>query len=106
MAHRTTKAQLQTLCDYVNDATGHAREAWSRDADGKYHANPGTFVLDYCYGGVRLSQMCNEGGGQRDITGRATKGETAERIRAFLAGVRCMQDLAESGLPIGTAHRG
>lgn len=94
MGHRTTKAQLQTLCDYVNDATGHAREAWSRDADGKYRANPGTFVLDYCYGGVRLSQMSGENGGQRDITARATKGETAERIRAFLAGVEYMRGQA------------
>lgn len=102
----TTKAQLQTLCDYINDATGHTREEYSQDPDGEYHANPGTFVLHYGGGGVRLAQLCNEGkyrGIRRGITARSTQGQTAQRLRAFLAGIECMKDATESGLPIGTA---
>jgi hypothetical protein len=48
--------------------------------------NDGTFVLDWAYGGVRLSQMC-KGGGERDISGRGNMRECYDYMSAMLAGV-------------------
>lgn len=84
---RITKKDLQNVLDRINEATDHKLEAWTKDSTGRYRANVGTYVLDWCYGGVRLSQLCNEGGGERDITMRGTKRETYERMRAFLTGL-------------------
>jgi hypothetical protein len=84
---RITKEDLKNVLDRINEATDHKLEAWTKDEVGGYRANVGTYVLDWCYGGVRLSQLCNEGGGERDITTRGTKRETYERMRAFLTGL-------------------
>jgi hypothetical protein len=58
-----------------------------RREDGRWASTPGTYVLDWCYGGVRLAQIANEGGGERDITGRGTKRETYHRMHSFLRGL-------------------
>ena len=87
MAYRINKAQLESMVERINEATGHPLEAWTKQEDGKYKANIGTYVLDWAYGGVRLSQMASEGGGQRDITGRGTKRETYERMHCYLKGI-------------------
>ena len=82
-----TKKDLQNVLDRINEATDQKSEAWTKDSTGRYRANVGTYVLDWCYGGVRLSQLCTEGGGERDITTRGTKRETYERMHAFLTGL-------------------
>ena len=87
MSSRITKQRLQDLLDRINQATGHKLEAWTQDETGRNRANVGTYVLDWAYGGVRLSQLTNEGGGERDITGRGTKRETYYRMHAFLDGL-------------------
>ncbi len=87
MAHRISKQDLETALDRINKATGQALEGWTKNEAGTYRANVGTYVLDWCYGGVRLSQLTSEGGGERDITGRGTKSETYHAMRAFLAGL-------------------
>ena len=84
---RITKQDLKKVLDRINKATDHKLDAWTKDSTGRYRANVGTYVLDWCYGGVRLSQLCNEAGGERDITGRGTKRETYERMHAFLTGL-------------------
>lgn len=87
MTDRITINDLRNLLEAINFATGQNIKAWTKQEDGTYKANPGTYVLDQCYGGVRLSQICNTGGGERDITQRGTKRETYHRMHAFLAGV-------------------
>lgn len=82
-----TKEDLKNVLDRINEATDHKLEAWTKDSTGRYRANVGTYVLDWCYGGVRLSQLCNESGAERDITTRGTKLETYNRMRAFLTGL-------------------
>jgi|TARA_R100000482_G_C5042163_1_gene108840 hypothetical protein len=91
MSSRITKENLQNVLDRINQATGHKLEAWTQDETGRYRANVGTYVLDWAYGGVALSQLTNEGGGERDITGRGTKRETYYRMHAFLDGVEAAQ---------------
>lgn len=86
MTNRITKKHLQHQIDNLNAMFGYSLQAYSKDADGKFKANPGTYVLDCAYGGYRLSQLCNESGGERDITPRGTARETYDNIRAFIAG--------------------
>ena len=87
MSNRITKRDLQNVLDRINEATGQKLEGWTKDETGRYRANVGTYVLDWCYGGVRLSQLVTPSGGERDITGRGTKRETYHAMRAFLAGL-------------------
>lgn len=84
---RITKKDLYQQVELLNQTFGYRTEAWSKGLDGRYHANPNTFVLDCAYGGYRLSQMCNSGGGERDISPRGTARETYDWIRAFMEGV-------------------
>jgi hypothetical protein len=86
MTTRITKKHLQHQIDNLNAMFGYSLQAYSKDADGKFTANTGTYVLDCAYGGYRLSQICNENGGERDITPRGTARETYDNIRAFIAG--------------------
>jgi len=90
---RITKADLQNVLDRINEATGHTLEGWTQNSAGRYRANVGTYVLDWCYGGVRLSQLSTEGGGERDITGRGTKRETYNAMRAFLEGIHAAREV-------------
>jgi hypothetical protein len=92
---RINKKDLETQVEILNEMTGNALKAWERTGDG-LRANIGTYVLDWAYGGVRLSQITGESGGQRDITGRATKAETYWRILAFRNGLLAQAMLAES----------
>jgi len=87
MSERITNKDLENVLSRINHIVGAKQEPWSKDSDGKYRANVGTYVLDYAYGGVRLSQLTSEGGGERDITGRGTKKETYYRMHAFIQGL-------------------
>ncbi len=87
---RISKKDLETQVEILNEMTGHALKAWEKADDGM-KANVGTYVLDWAYGGVRLSQITGESGGQRDITGRATKTETYWRIQAFRNGLLALE---------------
>jgi hypothetical protein len=87
MAHRINKAQLAAVLALINETTGHSTEAWTKGDDGRFRSNVGTYALDWAYGGVALVQFCNESGGERNITGRGTKRETYNQMRAFLAGI-------------------
>ena len=85
---RITKTILSARVDDLNDALNLPREPYAaeRDAAGRLVTNAGTFVLDWAYGGVMLSRMC-EGGGQRDISGRGTSRECWVFVNAMLAGI-------------------
>lgn len=85
---RMTKAMLTSRLDALNDALDLPREPYAaeRDANGGLRANDGAFLLDWAYGGVRLSRMC-KGGGERDISGRGTMRECYTFIDAMLAGI-------------------
>lgn len=84
---RITKIDLQHLLDSINEATGNEKDAWTQGTDGTHRCNVGTYVLDWCNGGVRLGQM-NDGGGVRAFTQRSSKSETYQRMHAFLCGIQ------------------
>lgn len=84
---RINQADLYNVLRRINDTTGNQQEAWTKQEDGTFKANPGTYVLDWAYGGVQLAQLVNDGGGERNITGRGTKRETYHKMHAFLNGL-------------------
>ena len=92
--HRATKRDLDRQVELINQAIGQKPEGWTRQEDGTQISNVGTFVLNYAYGGVALSQLVNDGGGERTILPRGTKAELLAGMRAFLA-----------GLDMGMAHQ-
>jgi hypothetical protein len=86
--NRISENTLAAALNSLNDALGLCREPYAaeRNAAGNLESNAGTYVLDWAYGGVRLSQMA-AGGGERDISGRGTKRECYTYICAMLAGI-------------------
>lgn len=87
MSHRITMQDLKNVLRRLNDIAGQKQDAWEMLPDGGTHkSNPGTYIIDICYGGYRLGQICNESGGERDITGRTTKRELYHRMHAYIAG--------------------
>jgi len=94
MTQRITKKTLQSRIDLLNETLGYNIEAWTKCANGRYRANPNTYVLGCAYGGYRLEQICNDGGGARDISPRGTARETYDFINAFIAGVNTAKEAA------------
>jgi hypothetical protein len=89
---RITRKVLEAKVAYLNQYLGQSTEAWTKQADGKYRANVGTYVLDHnsIYGGYVLNRICTEGGGQSHaITSkRVSASEMDNFITAFFEGMR------------------
>ncbi len=97
---RITKKQLENKIDYLNRLTGNSEKKWNTPVEGKMTSNKGNFHL-YCANGYyNLHQMCNTGGGARDVFNYgSTKGELATLIDAFLQGYEeRKRELIDSGL--------
>ena len=95
MGHRYKMADLTGLVDRLNRTTGAEAKAY-RDATerekaaGFYSvANIGTYYLEGAYGGHKLVQIVNHGGGVRDVlgTGYVSKRELYRAIGAYLDGM-------------------
>lgn len=77
---RITQAHLEGVLRRINRTAGFG--------DNPKYSTPGAYCLDYAYGGVKLAQYCNEGGGQRDITcGFNPKKETYYQMLAYCSGL-------------------
>lgn len=87
---RVTKKLLKQKVYNLNSMMGEKTEAYSKTDDGRFRANPGTYVLDMAYGGYRLGRICNEGGGESNVlyAGYMKAGECAILIDAYVAGLR------------------
>lgn len=88
MSRTVSKSHLESLLATLNESLGVPVEPYrdARDSQDRLVSNPDTFVLDWAYGGVRLSRMCR-GGGERDISPRGTKRECFEYMHAILKGI-------------------
>lgn len=83
-----TKANLEHLCNLINKATGNKLEAYSKDENGKFRSNVGTYVLSGAYGGWKLEQIVSYGGGIRSITnGYISKRDLYYQMSAYLDGI-------------------
>ena len=92
---RITQKDLQSLCDNINRKTGNALKPYEYTDKGSV-ANAGCYHLSSAYGGVKLVQMCNSGGGERDIStlGYCTKRELYNWIIAFMRGLESCKEVA------------
>jgi hypothetical protein len=88
---RITRKFLEAKVAYLNQYLGQSTEAWTKQADGRYRANVGTYVLNHnsIYGGYCLNRICTEGGGQSPAIGskRVPASQMADLISAFLEGM-------------------
>tara|TARA_R100000995_G_C3412442_1_gene90020 strand:+ start:307 stop:585 length:279 start_codon:yes stop_codon:yes gene_type:complete len=89
MSYRINKKELEYLVDQINTDTNNPLEPYTKDKEGKFKSNPGNYHLGFAYGGVKLLQMVNEGGGVRDHlhTGYTTKRKLYVALNSFLSGI-------------------
>lgn len=79
MSNRITLADLRQAVTVLNRYHGHA------PVEG-YSPDPGRFILDRAYGGVKLNQY-TEGGGERDVQyRRGTVRECHSFVQGMIAG--------------------
>jgi len=87
-----TKKDLQAVVDRLNRLTGHDPQPW-RKVGAAFVQNPGTYVLDWAYGGVSLDQQAARGadGLSHGIGGvilhRGSKRDLYERLHSFIRGI-------------------
>lgn len=73
---RVTKEHLENQVLMLNEFTGQPKEPYSKNENGEYKSNIGNYNIGWAYGGCKLEQIVNEGGGVREITyHRLTKKE-------------------------------
>ena len=82
---RTTRKQLDFLCERINSAKKTPPAPYERIND-KLIGQIGNFHLNGAYGGVCLHQTMTEGGGVRDVfsCGHVTKRDLYNRMSAYL----------------------
>lgn len=79
----------ERLVFQINKLSGFATESYTLLENGKYQDNLGNYHLDYAYGGVKLVQLVNQGGGIRTISGGGygTKKELYHFLDGMLQGL-------------------
>jgi len=84
-----TKRDLELQVARINLLTGSPQTPYKRNADGTITANIGYYHLDWAYGGVQLSRMCNIDGGTTTVStiGFAPKRALYEWIQGYIAGL-------------------
>lgn len=93
MAYRYTQKDLDGAVRGLNIIAGFtAAEAdaplWYTDTDGERRAMVGRYYVQGAYGGWKLVQIVNEGGGERSVTdGYGTKRELYHLIHAYREGM-------------------
>jgi hypothetical protein len=87
---RITDTDLKQLVDRINHVTGNPMKPYNYSLETGTTANIGCYHLSGAYGGVKLVQICTNGGGERDIStlGYCTKRELYNWINAFLRGMQ------------------
>lgn len=73
---RITNKHLENQVDILNNHTNQPEKSWTKNDNGEYKSNVGNYHIAGAYGGWKLEQIVNEGGGVREITNyRMTKRE-------------------------------
>ncbi len=105
MSNRITIKMLEARVNQLNNWLGYPTEHWKPyRVDGNLVANPNHYYIGMAYGGYRLEQLCNEGGGARDISPRGTKRETWDYVTAMIAGIEELEKSAGFRVPINQSN--
>ena len=79
---RITQRDLEQLVERVNELTESPLEAYHK-LNGQFIQNEGHYLLDYAYGGVKLTRLARHG--SRDISsGYGTKKELYNFLNGML----------------------
>ena len=83
-----TQAVLECQVKIINRITNSPMISYTK-TDSGCKANVGNYHLDYAYGGVKLVQICTDGGGITEISrnGYGTKRELYYWMDAFITGL-------------------
>lgn len=94
MTMRITEKMLNILIERINKTAGTPL-TYMREVNGKRLINIGHYHLDSAYGGYKLVQTDNDGGGIHVITesGYTTKKNLYYELRAFLRGLEAKKEL-------------
>jgi hypothetical protein len=91
MQDRITMKMLEARVNILNTTLGCPTEYWTPcKVDGKWICNPLHFYIGQAYGGYRLEQLSNKGGGAHDISPRGTKREVWTYVTAMIQGAGYM----------------
>ena len=82
---RVTKKDLQNKIDYLNELTDNNKKPYEFGKGWKR----GTYLLSGAYGGYKLEQVVNDGGGVRDVlyTGFTTKKDLYKNVCSYVNGL-------------------
>ena len=87
---RITLCDLENKIKYLNQITKNEVVDFNSNLDGLIMKwNVGTYTLDRAYGGHKLIQITNSGGGCRDVlrTGFTTKRNLYNNIDSYIRGI-------------------
>jgi hypothetical protein len=81
---RVSIYDLHKQAEELNRMTGNKKETYTRDKNGDFKANIGTFYISQEYGGVSLYRITTKGGGVSDLFGyHMPKKDLYNRINGF-----------------------
>jgi hypothetical protein len=82
---RISLKDLNNKIDYLNDITDNDRKPYTLGKG----SNIGTYYLSMAYGGHKLEQIVNKGGGCKDVlyTGFTTKKNLYYNICSYISGI-------------------
>ena len=85
---RINTKDLNNKIDYLNEITNNNIKPYSYKK-GKYKSNIGTYYLACAYGGYKLEQIVNTGGGCKYVlyTGFTTKKDLYNNICSYINGI-------------------
>ena len=93
-----TRRLLNQLTERLNKRLDRPQAAWTRQKDKTLKANPGHLFLDHnsAYGGYRLTEMHNEGGGECGFNdGGISPRMSNPAICAYLRGIHDALDVTD-----------
>ena len=80
---RITMSDLNGAILRLNQITCSPTQSYVKDSEGKYQPQAKCYHLDQSYGGYRLIRMCDVGSGTHNVSGRGTKAEIYNFVRAY-----------------------
>jgi len=86
---RIINKDLEYLTTRINEITNNPTVTYQSRDGGGYKSNIGCYYIDGAYGGVKLVQIVNDGGGIREIStiGYGTKRELYNWLQAYVKGL-------------------
>ena len=90
------KRYLKQSVERLNERLNRPLAGWTRGPDNKLTGNIGHLFLDHaaCYGGYRLTEIFNEGGGQCGFNDGGTSTRLSNKeMTAYLRGIHDTLDV-------------